>query len=165
MNCEINLEMRAGRHLGILKRQVKWQWRQRASSHREGSGPDAGTHEQLQLLACIFLLYEILNGITDLQQLRRPGKGNSKCPIAIADLVMLYNKCMEGQYGKGDPLSFNLYKICPQLKTPFIKHCKVFEHLLRFLVPEYSVLPVTITTLQLHHPYYTDSEPVTLPVA
>jgi hypothetical protein len=34
---------------------------------------------------------------------------------------MLYNKCMEGQYGKGDPLSFDVYKACPQLKAPFIK--------------------------------------------
>ena len=47
MNCWIDLEMRAGRHLGILKRQVKWQWPHRASRHRVESGPDAGTHESL----------------------------------------------------------------------------------------------------------------------
>jgi hypothetical protein len=49
---------------------------------------------------------------------------------------------MEGQYGKGDPLSFDLYKTCPQLKAPFTKYCKVFETRLRSLVPEYRVLPV-----------------------
>ncbi len=67
------------------------------------------------------------------------GKGNAKCPIALADLVMLYNKCMERQYGKGDPLSFGLYETCPQLKAPFTKYCKVFEHRLRSLVPESRV--------------------------
>ncbi len=40
--------------------------------------------------------------------LYRGGKGNAKCPIAIADLVLLYTKCMEGQYGKVDVLSFDL---------------------------------------------------------
>jgi hypothetical protein len=34
--------------------------------------------------------------------LARGGKGNTKCSIAIADLILLYNKCMEGQYGKGN---------------------------------------------------------------
>ena len=39
---------------------------------------------------------------------------------------------MEGQYGKGDPLSFDVYRTCPQLKAPFTKYCKVFEHRLAF---------------------------------
>ena len=59
--------------------------------------------------------------------LYRGGKGQAKCPIDIADLVLLYNKCMEGQYGKGDLLTFDLYKSCPTLKAPFAKYCKVFE--------------------------------------
>ncbi len=46
----------------------------------------------LIFLQCFFLLY-------------RSGKGNTECPIAIADLVLLYNKFMEGQYCKGDVLS------------------------------------------------------------
>jgi hypothetical protein len=72
--------------------------------------------------------------------LYRGGKGNAKCPIAIADLVLLYNKCMKGQYGKVDVLSFDLYKSCPQLKAQFARYCKVFEHRLRSLVPTYRVL-------------------------
>ncbi len=75
--------------------------------------------------------------------LYRGGKGNAKCLIAIADLVLLYNKCMEpGQYGKVDVLSFDFYKSCPQLKAQFALYCKVFEHLLRSLVPTYRLLPL-----------------------
>ena len=51
--------------------------------------------------------------------LYRGGQGQAKCPIDVADLVLLYNKCMEGQYGKGDLLIFDLYKSCPILKAPF----------------------------------------------
>jgi hypothetical protein len=46
---------------------------------------------------------------------------DTKCPIAIADLVLLYNQCMEGQYGKGDFISFDLYKSYPQLKGAILK--------------------------------------------
>jgi hypothetical protein len=52
--------MRAGSHLGILKRQVKWQWLQRASSHRVGSGPDAGTHESLAYFSYMKYLMDFL---------------------------------------------------------------------------------------------------------
>ena len=61
--------------------------------------------------------------------LYRGGKGQAnfaKCPIDITDLVLLYNKCTEGQYGKGDLLTFDLYKSCPTLKATFAKYCKVF---------------------------------------
>ncbi len=37
------------------------------------------------------------------------GKGQAKCPIDIADFVLLCNKCIDGQYGKGDLLTFDLY--------------------------------------------------------
>ena len=74
--------------------------------------------------------------------LYRGGKGQAKCPLDKADLVLLYNKCMEGQYGKGDLLTFDLYKSCPTLKAPFAKYCKVFEQRLRSLVPDYRVTPV-----------------------
>jgi hypothetical protein len=74
--------------------------------------------------------------------LYRGGKGQTKCPISIADLVLLYNKCMEGQYCKGDILTFNLYKSCPSLKPQFVRYCKSFEQRLRSLVPDYRVIPV-----------------------
>ncbi len=74
--------------------------------------------------------------------LYRGGKGQAKCPIDIADLVLLKNKCMDGQYGKGDLLTFDLYNVCPTLKAPFAKYCKVCEQRLRSLVPDYRVTPV-----------------------
>ena len=74
--------------------------------------------------------------------LYRGGKGQAKCPIDIADLVLLYNKCREGQYGKGDLLTFDLYKSCSTLKAPFAKYCKVFEQRLFSLVPDYRITPV-----------------------
>jgi hypothetical protein len=49
---------------------------------------------------------------------------------------------MEGQYGKLDVLSFDLYKSCPQLKAQLARYCKVFEHRLRSLVPTYRVHPL-----------------------
>ena len=36
-------------------------------------------------------------------------------PISIADVVFLCNTRIEGQYGKGDILTFDLYKSCPSL--------------------------------------------------
>ena len=48
---------------------------------------------------------------------------------------------MEGQYGRGDLLTFDLYKSCPTLKAPFAKYCQVFEQRLCSLVPDYRVTP------------------------
>ncbi len=44
----------------------------------------------------------------------------------LVQALLLYNKCMEGQYGKGNLLTLDLYKSCPTLKAPFAKYCKVF---------------------------------------
>ncbi len=48
---------------------------------------------------------------------------------------------MEGQYDKDDVLSFDLYKLCPQLKGQFAMYCKVLEIRLRSLVSTYRVIP------------------------
>jgi hypothetical protein len=56
---------------------------------------------------------------------------------------------MEGQYGKGDVLSLDLYKSCPQLKGQFAKYCKVFEIRLRSLVSTYRVLPLNEESTKL----------------
>ena len=77
--------------------------------------------------------------------LRRGGsKANEKCPVAIADLVLMHNRCMEGMYGtsKNDILSFDFFAPFPALKAPFIKYCKAFEKRLRQSVPFYRVIPV-----------------------
>jgi hypothetical protein len=47
---------------------------------------------------------------------------------------------MEGQYGKGDVLSFDLYQSYPQLKGQIVKSVKVFEIRLRSLVSTYRAL-------------------------
>ena len=70
-------------------------------------------------------------------------KSNEKCPIAIADLVLLYNRSMEGLYKKcGDVLTFDLFAGVPGIKAPFIKFCKAFEKRLRSSVPSHRVIPV-----------------------
>jgi hypothetical protein len=56
---------------------------------------------------------------------------------------------MEGQYGNGDVLSFDLYKSYPQLKGRFAKYCKVFEILLRSLLSTYCVLPLNEESTKL----------------
>ncbi len=72
--------------------------------------------------------------------LYRGGKGPTKCPISIADLVLLYTKFMEGQYCTGDILTFDLYKSSSSLKPQFVRYCKAFEQRLHSLVPDYRVI-------------------------
>jgi hypothetical protein len=72
----------------------------------------------------------------------RGGEGNTKPSIAIAALILVCNKFMECQYGKGDIFSFDLYKSCTQLKVQFARYRKMFEHLLRSLVFTFCILPV-----------------------
>jgi hypothetical protein len=46
-----------------------------------------------------------------------------------------------GLYGpnKNDSSAWNEYDAIPAVKSPFLKHCKVFEHSLRFVVPKPSL--------------------------
>ena len=78
--------------------------------------------------------------------LRRRGgnRVSDKCPVAIADLVLMYNRCMDGLYGasKTDILSFDFFATMPEMKTQFTKYCKPFEKRLCSLVTSYRVIPV-----------------------
>ena len=47
---------------------------------------------------------------------------NKKCPVAIADLVLLYNAAQEGLYGpvKHDRSAFDLFALCPGTKNGIV---------------------------------------------
>ncbi len=103
-----------------LKSQVRRCPQQQASRHLVGGGPDAGAHESLAYFHYIkyllgFLIFFLQCFFLVTGRAGRPGtrtvrKGNTKCSIAIEDLILLHNKCMEGQYGKGNIFLFDLYK-------------------------------------------------------
>ena len=73
---------------------------------------------------------------------RGSAKASEKCPIAIADLVLMYNRAMEGLYSKIDPITFDFYAGFPGTKPQFLKYCRVFERRLCSLVQSPRVIPV-----------------------
>ncbi len=72
---------------------------------------------------------------------RGSSKSQEKCPIRIADLVLLHNKATEGQ-AKHDPIGFDLFDGIASVKVNFIKFCKRFEQRLRTLVPTHRIILV-----------------------
>ncbi len=58
---------------------------------------------------------------------------NEKCPVAIADLVLLYNAAQAGLYGpvKHDRSAFDLFGLCPGTKNVSVKFYKAHEQRLR----------------------------------
>ncbi len=64
------------------------------------------------------------------------------CPIAIADLVLQYNRAMEGLYSKVDALTFDLFAGFPGMAVLFIPFCKAFEKSLRTSVLSHRVIAV-----------------------
>jgi hypothetical protein len=72
----------------------------------------------------------------------RGGKQNEKCPVAIADLVLLYNAAQEGLYGpsKHDRSAFDLFALCPGTKSGFVKFCKAHEQRIRTLLHTFRVI-------------------------
>ncbi len=117
VNRWINMKIMAGRHLHNWRDKCQC-WvamsttsKPPSSTRLLGSGPDAGTHELLTYFHYMKYLMDFLIFLQCFFQYRS-GKGNAKRLIAIADLVLLYSKCMEGKYCKVDVLSFDLYKSC-----------------------------------------------------
>ncbi len=57
----------------------------------------------------------------------RGGSKNEKCPVAIEDLVPLYNAAQEGLYGpvKKDRSVFDLFALCPYTKNGIVKFVKL----------------------------------------
>ncbi len=70
---------------------------------------DSASHEYILLCVC------------------RGGSKNEKCPVAMEDLVLLYNAAQEGLYGpvKNDRSAFDLFALCPGTKNGFVKLCKL----------------------------------------
>ena len=63
------------------------------------------------------------------------------CPVAIADLVLLYNKAQEGIV-KSNRLGFDLYNGIAEVKSLWLKYCKPYEQRLSHVVPTFRVIPV-----------------------
>jgi hypothetical protein len=72
----------------------------------------------------------------------RGGTKNEKCPVAIADLVLLYNAAQEGIYGpvKHDSSAFDLFALCPGTKIVFVKFCKAHEQRNLILLHDFCVI-------------------------
>jgi hypothetical protein len=72
----------------------------------------------------------------------RGGSKNEKCPVAIEDLVLLYNAAQEGLYGpvKNDRSAFDLFALCPGTKNGFVKFCEAHEQRLRLNVHDFRVI-------------------------
>ena len=67
------------------------------------------------------------------------GTKNEKCPVAIADLVLLYK---EGLYCpvKHDRSAFDLFALCPGTKNGFVKFCKAHEQRIRSNLHDFRVI-------------------------
>jgi hypothetical protein len=65
----------------------------------------------------------------------RGGSKNEKCPVAIADVVLLllYNAAQEGLYCPvtNDTSAFDLFALCPGIKNDFVKFFNAHEQRLR----------------------------------
>ena len=59
--------------------------------------------------------------------------GKDKCPVAIADLVLLHNKAQEG-IAKTDRLGFDIFNGIAEVKAQWLKYCKPYEKRLDLLV-------------------------------
>ena len=72
----------------------------------------------------------------------RGGSKNEKCPVAIADLVLLYNAAQEGLYGpvKNDRSAFDLFALCLNTKNGFVQICKAHEQRLRLNLHDFRVI-------------------------
>ena len=73
-------------------------------------------------------------------------RGNKiKCPVAIADLVLLYNKAQEG-IAKTDRIAFDIYNgiaDVSDVKAQWLRyHCKPYEKHLGLLVATLRTIPV-----------------------
>ena len=84
------------------------------------------------LLSSKNLFFNILDSVSHAYTLLcdcRGGSKNEKCPVAIEDLVLLYNTEQEGLYCpvKNDRSAFDLFALCLGTKNGFVKFCKADE--------------------------------------
>ena len=67
--------------------------------------------------------------------------GKDKSPVAIADLVLMYNKAQEG-IAKNDRLGFDIFNGIADVKAQWLKYCKPYEKRLDLLVATFRTIPV-----------------------
>ncbi len=104
----------------------------RTLNHCSVNGKTIGIH-------CIpqkILFFNILDVVSHAYTLLcacRGGSKNEQCPVAIADLLLLYNAAQKGLYCpvKNDRSAFDLSAICPGTKNGFVKFCYAHEQRLR----------------------------------
>ncbi len=72
----------------------------------------------------------------------RGGSKNEKCPVAIADLVLLYNAAQESLYGpvKNNRSAFDLFALCQGTKNVFVKFCGAHEQCPRLDLHDFRVI-------------------------
>jgi hypothetical protein len=88
------------------------------------------------------ILFNILDSVSHADMLLCDCRGGPKCPVAMADLVLLYDAAQEGLYGpvKNDRSAFDLFALCQGTKTGFVKFCKAHEQRLRLNMHDFRVI-------------------------
>ncbi len=73
---------------------------------------------------------------------RRGRTKSEKCPVAIADLVLLYNSTQEGLYcpNKNDRSAFDFFALCKGTKADFVNFCKAHKQRICILVHNFRVI-------------------------
>jgi hypothetical protein len=69
-------------------------------------------------------------------------KQNEKCPVQIADLVLIHNYIMDSLSKPDKDINedFNFWALVPSLKDSYLKFCKVFETRIRVVLADYRVI-------------------------
>ncbi len=93
----------------------------------------------------VFSLKDILDSVSHAYTLLcycRGGSKNEKCPVAIEDLVLLYNTEQEGLYCpvKNDRSAFDFFALCQGTKNGFVKFGEAHEQRLRLNVHDFRVI-------------------------
>ena len=142
--CWINLNMRAGKHQDL----VRWHQGSRRSLLHKLVGMTYGTHcdgIESQFNFCLFKSRKFSFPAWNIcmfwfESCTCCRGGNGKCPVAIADLVLLHNKASDAQ-AKKDPIAVDVFDKIPDAKREFLKFCKPFEARLRRNVKTHRVIP------------------------
>jgi hypothetical protein len=91
------------------------------------------------------LFFNILDSVSHEYTLLCDCRGrskNEKCPVAIADLELLYNAAQDGLYDpvKNDRSAFDLFALCQGTKNGFIKFCEAHEQRLRLNLHDFLLI-------------------------
>jgi hypothetical protein len=100
-----------------------------------------GIHRIPQKMLFFIILESVSHAYTFLCDCRG-GSKNEKCPVAITDLVLLYNAAQESLYCPviSDSRAFDLFALCPSTKKDFVKFCDAHEQRLRLNLHDFRVV-------------------------